>query len=74
MKFFTKSKIINRVLLDKTFYIISRKGSYSVGRKAGDIILEGDTSISRHHCTIKIAKKDDCPFGDAITWGIFQRI
>lgn len=30
-----------------------------------------DASISRNHCTIKIAKKDDCPFSVDTPTGIW---
>lgn len=33
--------------------------------------MDEDASISRHHCTIKIAKRGECPFGVDTPTGIW---
>ncbi|KAK6625549.1 hypothetical protein RUM43_005848 [Polyplax serrata] len=43
-------------------YLITENRSYVVGRKNCDIVIEDDSSVSRKHCTIHIARKKDCRF------------
>lgn len=41
-------------LADQKLYMLTNKDKYTVGRSAGDLILNGDASISREHAIIHV--------------------
>lgn len=48
---------------DRVIYLTLEKGKLSFGRQNVDVVLAGDSSISRCHCVVHVALKDSCPAG-----------
>ncbi|KAL0272347.1 UNVERIFIED_CONTAM: hypothetical protein PYX00_005355 [Menopon gallinae] len=51
-------------------YLVSEKKFYTVGRKNTDIVLS-DNSVSRTHCILNVAVKNECPFSVNTITGVW---